>query len=129
MSTFYANLPDYVDQIAATFQRVRNCLDRQSINSGLCDQSAAAIVAVLGAGTVVANWNKTRHDNPFLREEVWKEQPDGVLRHKEWIAQQNHAWVELAGKHFDAEAVRGVDNPLQLPFYQRVIKQLGVDTA
>lgn len=127
--SFYANLHIYVDEIAATFQRVRAVQSREQINNGLCDQSAAAIVAVLGAGTVVASWNKTRHDNPFLREKVWKQQSDGVLRHKEWIAQQNHAWVELAGKHYDAEAVRGVDNPLQLPFYQRVIKQLGVDTA
>jgi len=127
--SFYENLPDYVDQIAATFQRVRAVQSRQHINNGLCDQSAAAIVAVLGAGTVVASWNRTRHDNPFLREEVWSDQNQRVVEHKQWIAQQNHAWVELAGKHYDAEAVRGVDNPLQLPFYQRVIKQLGVDTA
>lgn len=45
-----------------------------------------------------------------------------------FYAEQNHAWVELAGKHYDAEAVRGVDNPLQLPFYERVLKRLGVQT-
>lgn len=129
MHAFYENLPEHIDSIAAVFQRVRDMPSREKINNGLCDESAAAIVAVLGIGRVVANWFTTHYDNPFLREEVWKGQPEEVLRHKDWIAQQNHAWVELSGRHYDAEAVRGVDNPLQLPFYQRVLNRVGVDTA
>lgn len=32
-----------------------------------------------------------------------------------------HEWLVLDGRHYDAEAPDGVDNPFDLPFFQRVV--------
>ncbi len=32
-----------------------------------------------------------------------------------------HVWLCLDGRHYDAEAPEGVDNPFDLPFFQRVV--------
>lgn len=32
----------------------------------------------------------------------------------------DHVWIEYNGKHYDAEVPTGVDEPLDLPFFQRI---------
>lgn len=32
-----------------------------------------------------------------------------------------HEWIVMDGRHYDAEAPAGVDNPFDLPFFQRIV--------
>lgn len=41
----------------------------------------------------------------------------GVTRHDAWDI---HTWIEVDGKHYDAEVVEGVDDPHDLPLWKRL---------
>lgn len=38
------------------------------------------------------------------------------------FAGTTHVWVEADGMHYDAEEPNGVENPLELPYFQRVFE-------
>lgn len=43
--------------------------------------------------------------------------PADVVRHDAWDI---HTWIELDGRHYDAETVEGVENPHTLPIWERL---------
>lgn len=46
--------------------------------------------------------------------------PADVIRHDAWDV---HTWIELGGRHYDAEVVEGVDDPHELPVWKRLTDQ------
>ncbi|MHC3381788.1 hypothetical protein [Haloarcula sp. H-GB5] len=66
--------------------------DAVEINSGYCRRFASRVLKRLGSLSKV-----TRQD-----------------------AEDIHTWVEVDGKHYDAEVVGGVDDPHDLPIWERL---------
>lgn len=42
---------------------------------------------------------------------------------------RDHSWIEYSGKHYDAEVPTGVNDPFDLPFFQRIPPRKVLDFA
>lgn len=137
-----------VESVSATVQRLvdRYIADGRAatpyeINCGLCQDLAADIIDAIdhtlrGAEVFIDDLlagDPMDDDRVALdREKIARNWPAAalpsgiswddmdVISEQFGFAGGIHVWVEIEGRHYDAEAVDGVDNPFDLPFFKRV---------
>lgn len=95
------------DRIMST----RGLDSREQINNGFCGVFARSV-----SDTV-----RTRFSNQYL---VWSREDDTLTVTKNSYGAQSlvngsHIWLEFNDLHFDAECVEGVNDPSDLPIFQR----------
>lgn len=136
--------------ISAAIQRIvdRYIDDRRAgspyeINCGLCQDLAADIIADLDpslrgaevfvddflAGDALDDDRIALDRDRIARNWPGMTLPDGItwddmdrISEQFGFAGGVHVWVEIEGRHYDAEAIDGVDNPLDLPFFKRIFE-------
>ena len=124
---------DVITHVVTKFAQRHECT-LEEINDGWCDQCANEIVAALFEhgyinARPVASWLAPEY-NPLLSNlNYWADHSSvnflgSSAERRTNLLDCGHAWVELDGRHFDSEALSGVDNPLDLPFYKREIESI-----
>jgi hypothetical protein len=70
---------------------------------------------VMDRALLAAHWPKIQPPEGLTWDEV------DQLASDAGFSAGTHVWLCLDGRHYDAEAPEGVDNPFDLPFFQRVV--------
>ena len=115
------------------------CKTPEDISAGMCANFAAEVMRAMG---VPEFGSRSQNCNPFINSTKWfwddgdrldlekvralrepvPEDTPRVLTARELGSV--HYWLTYSGRHYDAEALEGVDHFLDLPFFQRIIQRL-----
>jgi hypothetical protein len=79
----------------------------REINAGLCDEWAQRAIEKLGK-------HAHMHVTPTAYKYIWA---------------GGHYWIKYQGKHYDAEALQGVNDWKDLPFFKRCLERRNLQTT
>lgn len=97
-----ARIAQVIQNLVGEFRRGGDCKTPREINSGYCDLFAERLEQELRAIGI--------HIDDLHQEESDEETGEGV----------DHAWVEIGGRHYDAECPHGTPTRGGLPCFRRL---------
>ena len=89
----------------------RSLNSRSEINNGWCGEFARSVSDTI----------RSEFGDEYL---IWSRDGDMPTVHKhsyggESVVDASHIWLEYKSRHFDAECIEGVANPVSLPIFDR----------
>lgn len=110
---------DIVEAEAQNVVQNKGLCNRQGVNDGYCNILTQRVRSVV----------RRRYGDEYL---LWSSDAPRVKKHTYGttkLVNASHVWLEFRGLHFDAECTDGVENPEQLPIFERNHVQNPIDSV